>query len=101
MTYCNHRRKLAEQFALAAREYSEAVARLVMHEGPPSDVEYGALGSAVIEAQERCESAGVEFEQHVALHGCGVFTNKSRRAKSADASASASVGTVKQKAMSA
>jgi hypothetical protein len=55
----------------------------------------------VIEAQERSESAGVEFEQHVALHGCAFFANKSRRAKSAQASASASIGTVKQKAISA
>ena len=101
MPCCNDRRKLAEQFALAAREYSEVVARWVLHEGPPTHVEYSALRLAVIEAHERCESAGVEFEQHVALHGCAVFTNKSRRAKSADASASASIGTVKQKAMSA
>ena len=101
MTYCNDRRRLAEQFAVAAREYSEAVARLVLYEGPPSHAEYSALRSGVIEAQERCESAGVEFEQHVALHGCAFFANKSRRAKSAQASASASIGTVKQKAMSA
>jgi hypothetical protein len=101
MTPCNDRRRLAEQFALAAREYSEAVARLVLHEGPSSHAEYGTLRSGVIEAQERCVSAGVEFGQHVALHGCGVFTNKSRRVKSAYASASASNGTVKQKGMSA
>ena len=98
MTYCDDRRRLAEQFALASREYSEAVARLVLHEGPPSHAEYGTLRSGVTEARERCESAGVEFEQHVALHGCAVFTNKSRGAKSAQASASASIGPLKQKA---
>ena len=101
MTYCNDRRRLAEQFALAAREYSEAVIRLVQHEGPPSHAEYDALRSGVIEAVERCESAGVDFEQHVALHGCGVIANKSRRVESAYASACASNGTVKQEAMSA
>jgi hypothetical protein len=101
MTYCNDRRRLAQQFAVAAREYSEAVVRLVQHEGPASQAEYSALRSRVIEAQERCVSAGEEFEQHVALHGCAVFTNKSRLSKSAPASASASDGTVKQKAMSA
>ena len=100
MTHCNDRRRLAEQFAVAAREYSEAVAQLVLHEGPPSHAEYGALRSGVIEAHERCESAGVEFEQHVASHGCAVFTNKSRLAKSAHASASASIGALKQKAVS-
>jgi hypothetical protein len=92
MSFCNDRLKLAEQFATAAREHSEAVAGFVQHEGPPSDAEYGALRLVVIEAQERCEGAGEEFELHVAAHGCGVFTNKSRLAKSAHASASASIG---------
>ena len=78
MASCNDRRRLAEQFALAAREYSEAVARLVLHEGPPTDAEYSTLRSAVIETQERCVSAGVEYEQHVVTHSCDVFTKKSR-----------------------
>ena len=101
MSSYKDRRKLAEQFALAAREYSEAVARLVLHEGPPSDAEYGALRCSVNETHERCERAGEEFEQHLAAHGCGVFTNKFRLAKSAHASASASIGAMKQKAISA
>jgi hypothetical protein len=101
MPSCNDRRRLAEQFALAAREHSDAVVRLVQHEGPPSHAEYGALRSVVNETRERCESAGVEFDQHVALHGCGVSTNKFRLAKSAHASASASIGAMKQKAISA
>jgi hypothetical protein len=80
MSSCNDRRKLAEQFARAAREYSEAVAQLVLHEGPPSVAEYGELRSVVNRTHERCETAGVDFEQHVAIHGCGIFTNKSHRA---------------------
>ena len=91
MTSCNDRRRLAEQFALAAREYSEAVARLVQHEGPPSNAEYSTLRSVMIEVQERCESAGVAFEQHVATHGCGAFKNKSRFGASAQVTASAGV----------
>ena len=75
MPSCYDRRKLAEHFALAAREYSEAVTRLVQHEGPPTQDEYGALRSVVTDAKERCESAGVEFEQHVTTHGCGVTSN--------------------------
>jgi hypothetical protein len=71
-TYCSDRRRLAEQFALAAREYSEAVALLAQHAGPSSNVEYGALLSAVNEKRQRCECAGVDFEQHVAAHDCGV-----------------------------
>jgi len=82
MASCNDRRKLAEQFALAAREYSEGVARLVQHEGPPTQAEYDGLRSVVIEAHDRCKTAGIEFEQHVAAHGCGVFTHKSRPAAS-------------------
>ena len=77
MASSKDRRRLAEQFALAAREYSEAVARLVLYEGPPTHAEYSTLRSIMIEAQERCESARVEFEQHVATHSCDVFTKKS------------------------
>jgi hypothetical protein len=77
MASCNDRRRLAEQFALAAREYSEAVARLVQHEGPPSQGEYSTFRSVMIETLDRCEMARVEFEQHVATHRCGVFTNES------------------------
>jgi hypothetical protein len=91
MASCNDRRKFAEQFALAAREYSEAVARLVQHDGPPSQVEYGALRSVVIEALERCESGRVEFEQHVATHGCSLFTDESSFAALGHVTASAGV----------
>ena len=78
MSFCKDRRRFAEQFALAAREYSEAVARLVLHEGPPSHAEYSTLRSSLIETQERCVTAGVEFEQHLASHDCDVRTKKSR-----------------------
>ena len=89
MSSCNNRRRLAEQFALAAREYAEAVAGLVLHEGPPAQDQYGALRAVVTDAHERCESAGVEFEQHVTTHRCGVFKNESRVAASGYATSSA------------
>lgn len=91
MASCKDRRRFAEQFALAAREYSEAVARLVQHEGPPSQTEYSGLRSAVFEAHARCEGAGAEFEQHVATHGCGLFSEESRLVASAPLTASAGV----------
>jgi hypothetical protein len=91
MASCNDRRRLAEQFALAAREYSEAVARLVQHEGLPSNAEYTTLRSVMIEVQKRCESAGAAFEQHVATHGCGAFKNESLFTASAQVTASAGV----------
>ena len=89
MASCKDRRRFAEQFALAAREYSEAVARLVQHEGPPSHAEYSGLRSAVVEAHARSEGAGVEFEQHVATHGCGLFSDESRFAAPSHLTASA------------
>jgi hypothetical protein len=88
MASCNDRRKLAEQFAIAAREHSEAIARLVVHEGTPTHAEFSKLRSVLIEAQERCETAGVEFEQHVAMHDCDVIMKTSR----ARAHVAASVG---------
>jgi len=91
MASCKDRRRLAEQFAQTAREYSEAVARLVLYEGPPSQAEYSALRSVVNEAQDRCDRAGAEFEQHVATHGCGVFTEKPLPAASAHITASAGI----------
>jgi uncharacterized membrane protein len=91
MASCNDRRRLAEQFALAAREYSEAVARLVQHEGLPSQGEYSKFRSVMTETLERCEMARVEFEQHVATHGCGAFENECRFAASAQITASAGV----------
>jgi hypothetical protein len=91
MALCKDRRRLAEQFALAAREYSEAVARLAQHEGPSSNVEYGALLSAMNETRQRCECAGADFEQHVAMHNCGEIANKSRFAASARVPVSAGI----------
>ena len=78
MASCNDRRRLAEQFALAAREHSDAVVRLVQDDGYSSPAEYSALRLVVIEAQERCDSAGEQYELHVAAHGCSVFKNESR-----------------------
>ena len=77
MASCNDRRRLAEQFALAAREHSDAVVRMVQDDGL-SHAEYSALRLVVIEAQERCDSAGEQYELHVAAHGCSVFKDESR-----------------------
>jgi hypothetical protein len=89
MTCCNDRRRLAEQFAVAAREHSDAVVRLVQHEGPSSHAEYNRLRTVVTEAYERCDNAGTEFEQHVTTHGCGVITKESRVFASTHVAASA------------
>ena len=77
MVFCNDRRRLAEVFATAGREYSEAITRLVADEVLPAE-EYGRLRSVMIEAQDRCDHARIEFEQHVAIHRCGKSSDISR-----------------------
>ena len=91
MASCKDRRKLAEQFAVAARQHSEAVTRLVQHEGTSSHTEYSALLSAANKTHERCDRAGVDFKHHVATHGCGVSANESEVAASAHVTASAGI----------
>ena len=76
---------------MAAREHADAVVRLVQHEGSSSHAEYNRLRTVVTEAHERCDKAGMEFEQHVAAHGCGVITNESVFSASAHVRASAGV----------
>ena len=77
MASCKDRQKLAEQFAVAARQHSEAVTRLVQHEGTSSHTEYSALLSAANKTHGRCDRAGLDFIHHVATHGCGVSANES------------------------
>ena len=70
MASCKDRRKLAEVFATAGREYSEAITRLVAHE-VLSAAKYRTLRLIMIEALDRCDRARIEFEQHLAMHRCG------------------------------
>jgi len=72
---CAIRRRLAEQFAIAARLYGEAVVLYTGFEGPTADVEYIHLRDAAREAQQRAEVARVLFEEHVDLHRCGQQSN--------------------------
>jgi len=64
---CRLRGELAEQFAITARLYSEAVVRLTRHESG----KYDELLAAAIEAQRRVEAAQTAFQEHVESHGCG------------------------------
>ena len=67
---CNDRRKLAEEFAIATRMYSDAVAELATHRGATSDPEYRRLQAVVDHALRESENTGTELQRHVAMHGC-------------------------------
>jgi hypothetical protein len=67
---CDIRRKLAEQFSVTARLYSEAVVTLTRFQSL-TQAEYAKLREAVEKAQERAQEASVRFEEHVERHRCG------------------------------
>ena len=64
------RRKLAEQFAIAARLYAEAVASLTS-DNALSPTEYDRLYKAAEDARCHSEQMRRAFEEHVASHRCG------------------------------
>ena len=81
---CDIRRHLAEQFALAARLYAEAVVSLTIQFMPISSNEYNRLTEAAEEARRRAAATGIAFEEHVDSHGCGAgsdhgLVSRSRR----------------------
>jgi hypothetical protein len=65
--------QLAEQFAINARLYSEAVV-LLTRDPAMAGTEYEELREAAIQAQTRAEAAGIRFEEHVDTHRCGRTT---------------------------
>jgi hypothetical protein len=67
---CEIRRKLAEQFATAARLYDEAVAAFSSTPFTVSQGEYNRLRKVAEEAQGRAEAIGGAFEEHVESHRC-------------------------------
>jgi hypothetical protein len=67
---CKDRRKLAEEYAIATRVYSDAVARLAQHSGISSEEEYHSLRMIMVEARNQSENAAMEFERHLAKHCC-------------------------------
>jgi hypothetical protein len=66
---CEARRRLAEKFATAARLYAEAVSALTVYSNTES---YPDLLKRAEEAQQRCESTGAEFKEHVNAHQCSI-----------------------------
>jgi hypothetical protein len=66
---CETRRKLAEEFAIAARMYADTVALLTRGGTTPGE-KYDQLRRAAEEARQRAETARILFEEHVDLHRC-------------------------------
>lgn len=67
---CETRRKLAEQFAIAARLYAETAAFFAQHPGDLSENDLAKLRIAAREAQQRSEEIHTQFEEHIESHGC-------------------------------
>jgi len=68
---CEIRRQLAEQFAINARLFAEAVVILTRDPAVMVPGEYERLCAAAAQAQTRAESAGSRFREHIVSHGCG------------------------------
>ena len=67
---CEVRRRLAEEYATAARVYAEAVVMLTRNQAN-SHIDYSRLREAAEKARERSEATRVAFEEHIDLHQCG------------------------------
>jgi hypothetical protein len=59
---------LANEFAISARLYAEAVVFLTS--GVAAESNFAELRMAARRAHERAEEARVAFEEHLARHGC-------------------------------
>jgi hypothetical protein len=69
---CAVRRKLAEEFATAARLYAESAIRLAC--SGESGVDYAYQRDQTIKAQGQSEVAFRSFNEHVASHRCAEIT---------------------------
>ena len=71
--FCATRRQLADEFAIAARLYAEAVVLLTRESGTMARTEYARLREAVDEARQQADSMGMAFDEHVESHQCGAL----------------------------
>jgi hypothetical protein len=65
---CTAKRRLAEEFAMTARQYAEIVANLSSSRISKED--QSRLFEIVREAQNRAEDVFARFEQHLNSHQC-------------------------------
>ena len=64
-------RKLIEQYAIATREYADAVVELARRMGAVSKEECNRLHANVGRTRDRSEEICAAFEQLASAHGCG------------------------------
>ena len=69
---CAVRRRLAEKFALATRQYAESAVRLAI--SGKFGIDFTRLRDQTIKAQGRSEVAFRALSEHVASHQCGEAT---------------------------
>ena len=69
---CAVRRRLAEKFALATRQYAESAVRLAI--SGKFGIDFTHLRDQTIKAQGRAEVAFRALTEHVASHQCGEAT---------------------------
>jgi len=69
-SFCEVKQKLAEQFAIAARLFDEAVVMLTHHPSHMAPGEHERLWTVSRQAMERAEAAARKYKGHVDAHGC-------------------------------
>jgi len=67
---CTDRERLSEKFAIAAREFSEAVVKLAQDHSRSSEARYVQLRTNAREARRQSEMSESNLERHIEEHGC-------------------------------
>jgi len=67
---CEVKRRLSEQFAIAARRFDEAVVLLTNHPSQMTPGEHERLWTDSRQALERADAAARAYKEHVDAHGC-------------------------------
>ena len=68
ITPCSQRREMGKMFAIAARQYAEAIVTLTLNGRTAQEFE--GLCQTNREMRQRMENARLAFEDHVRAHGC-------------------------------
>jgi hypothetical protein len=67
---CKEKERLLQGYTDSTRGFSEALQTLNAQRGVTPRDEYERLERAVLEARLKSEQARLDYEQHVAAHGC-------------------------------
>jgi hypothetical protein len=67
---CNEKDRLLQAYTVSTRAFSDAVDALNAGRGVTARHEYEQLERTVLEARLKSERARLDYEQHIASHGC-------------------------------